>query len=80
LFHLLSVWNHQNFHVNDKQPWAAFAGRNATWLAQFFIQQTDLTTFSEDGRGVKWLYVTNPNPHRNPNPNRINKKSKKKRF
>jgi hypothetical protein len=38
-----------------KQPWAAFVGRNATWLAQFSIQQTDLTTFSEDGRGVKWL-------------------------
>jgi hypothetical protein len=25
------------------------------WLALFSIQQTDLTSFSEDGRGVKWL-------------------------
>jgi LAS superfamily LD-carboxypeptidase LdcB len=24
-------------------------------LALFSIQQTDLTSFSEDGRGVKWL-------------------------
>jgi hypothetical protein len=44
-----------------------------------------VTPFSEDGRGVKWLYVTNPNPsptltpnpNPNPNPNQINEKTQK---
>jgi hypothetical protein len=40
-----------------------------------------VTPFSEDGRGVKWLYVTNPNPSPtltpNPNPNQINEKTQK---
>ena len=52
-------------------------------LALFSIQQTDLTSFSEDRSGVKWLCnkpypYSNPNrnsnPNPNPNPNRINKK------
>ena len=50
------------------------------WLALFSIQQTDLTSFSQDRRGVKWLCInllTNPNP--NSNPNRINKKIQKKK-
>jgi hypothetical protein len=49
------------------------------------IYQTDVTSFSKDGRGVKWLCNPNPtptltpNPNRNPNsnPNRINKKIRK---
>jgi hypothetical protein len=37
-----------------------------------------VTSFSEDGRGVKWL-CNKPysNPNRNPNPNQINKKIQK---
>jgi hypothetical protein len=57
-------------------------------LALFSIQKTDLTSFSEDERGVKWLCnETKPNPtptltpncnsNPNPNPNRIDKKVKK---
>ena len=58
-------------------------------LALFSIQQTDMTSFSEEGRGVTTNgYVTNPNPtptltptltpnpNRNSNPNRINRKIK----
>jgi hypothetical protein len=46
-------------------------------LALFSIQQTDLTSFSEGRRGVKWLCnKPYPYPNRNPNsnPNRISKK------
>jgi hypothetical protein len=44
------------------------------------IYQTDVTSFSEDRRGVRWLRpkpypYSNPNP--NPNPNQINKKIQK---
>jgi hypothetical protein len=54
-------------------------------LALFSIQQTDLTTFSQDRRGVGYVtnpnptptLTTNPNPNLNPNPNRINKKIEK---
>ena len=40
------------------------------WLALVSIYQTDVTSLSEDGRGVK-SYVTNPNPIPTliPNPN-----------
>jgi hypothetical protein len=53
-------------------------------LALFSIQQTDLTSFSEDGRlwmeEVLYGYVTNPNPNRNPNSNlnQINNKNPKR--
>ena len=36
-------------------------------LALFSIQQTDLTSFSEDGRGAKWL-CNKPYSNRNSNP------------
>jgi hypothetical protein len=65
-------------------PLALFSIQKTTlsilWLALFFIQQTDLTSFSEDGRGVKWPCKSNPTPtltpNRNPN-SRINKKIQK---
>jgi hypothetical protein len=34
---------------------AALTFQYSAGLALFSIQQTDLTSFSEDGRGVKWL-------------------------
>ena len=54
------------------------------WLALVSICEIDVTSFSEDGRGVNG-YVTNPNPtptltpNRNPNsnPNQINEKIQK---
>jgi hypothetical protein len=46
-------------------------------LALFSIQQTDLTSFSEDRRGVKWLFNK---PYSNRNPNQINKKILKNDF
>ena len=57
------------------------------WLALVSICEIDVTSFSEDGRGVNG-YVTNPNPtptltltatltNSNPNPNQINEKIQK---
>ena len=56
-------------------------------LALVSICEIDVTSFSEDGRGVKWLTNRNPtltltpnhNPNRNPNsnPNQINEKIQK---
>jgi hypothetical protein len=31
LFHLLSVWNHRNFHVNGKQPCSHLTIHTAIW-------------------------------------------------
>jgi hypothetical protein len=60
----------------------AFQRTGTTGLALFSIQQTDLTSFSADGRGVKWLCnkpkpypYSNPNHNPNSNPNQINKKN-----
>ena len=47
-------------------------------LALVSIYQTDVTSFSEDGRGVKWLCnKPYPYPNRNSNSNQINKKIQK---
>jgi hypothetical protein len=50
LFHLLSVWNHRNFHVNGKQPWILAMNfrtprwKPRTWLhisSSLFIHYSD---------------------------------------
>ena len=40
LFHLLTVWNHRNFHVNGKQPW----NHNILPSAILFYKWNDVTT------------------------------------
>jgi hypothetical protein len=65
----ISVWP-----IEIRGPIVAFFATAHGWLALVSICEIDVTSFSEDGRGVKWL-CNKPYPYSNPN--QINKKIQK---